>query len=294
MSKKRATRLKEISRDSAFRHAIKRTSVIHLFRDFRSTAALLDNFYTILIAHLPNLQNLNLHLRVEFSHGFYRQVARTQSLDQLSLKLFTVLEKCSVFSIGADHLSGPFTCPRFVTSLLRIPSLRRFSTDYFIPDKLPPTSITTLDMKRADCRAYIVNPKLSWNFFHDADKLETLMLDVSSLRDFYHTRPTRPMHLVVYESNPRPRCFQLTDEPFLEKLKSLHLHRNIILNAGSGPNNDSYPKHPDSWIKLLRDSVRTLCIFGMEEEFLSPTYIPGTNAATFRTQLSKISGAYSR
>lgn len=271
ISEKRVARLKDLSRDSTFRHAIKRLPVVYLFRNFESIAALLDDFYANL--QLPNLQKVTLRLWFKFDNEFNtlefnNQIARTQSIDQLSPRHLPNLKDLSVFSMGFKTGWGSATCPKVVTSPLRIPYLQAYSTDHLISKYLPLTEITTLDTNQADRGRYLNPLYSSRSFFHGADKVKTLMLDSDFLRYLYQLRPEQVTQLVLYEPEFMDVWYELKAEPFLKQLESLHLHGNIIDNADT-PLTYSHtlngPRHPDSWIKLLGASLRTLCIFDMAD-----------------------------
>ncbi|QDS77822.1 hypothetical protein FKW77_006040 [Venturia effusa] len=292
VSKNRAAKFREISRDSTFRHALKRISVTHLFRDFGTTAALFDDFSAILISSLSHLQNLTLYLRTK--HGdkdgnmIGDQTVRTQSLDQLVSKQLSGLKTLSVFS--TDQCVA---VPKFVSSLLQITGLQLYSTNYVIPEYLPTTNITTLEMRTARLSLNTKHLFSSSAFFRGAAKLQTLIIETYYLDDLYRSRPEQVTKLVVFET-PRMFCEwnELKANPFLDRLESLHLHCNIISNKAR--HLDLLIGHPGSWIKLLGTSLKTLCIFGMENFLLGAGIDPALNSTVFGKELSRIRGAHSR
>lgn len=291
MGKKRSARLNTILRDEGqeLRQAGKRKSIVSLLRDRSSKPALLDDFYALILSHFPNLQTLALHVSVQQDRLVYG--ARSQSMDQLAPALFKTLENLSIFAftpLKHGSYATATKCPKFVTSLLKFESLRKYSTDRVFPDKLPTTNITTFDTGTLELIwPWVARRDRSRYFFDGGAKIDTLIWNSRGIGELCTSFPESVRRLVLCECTNGWWRYEQKYDAFLGGIEDLHLHCKVISHANStnlGPHG-YYARPLDGWLVLLSPTIRTLRIFGLENL---------KNAVVFGSQLFKIRSAYHR
>ncbi|KAE9975246.1 hypothetical protein EG328_003286 [Venturia inaequalis] len=294
MGKRRSMRLKAILRDEGqmLRQAGKRKSVVSLLRDRSSKPALLDDFYALLVSHLSNLQSLTLHIYVQRGRDHFSHTTRIQSLDQLDPSLFKTLEKFSIFTLWQDgvvHYEAAPKCPKFVESLLKVESLRKFSTGHSLPVQLPTTNITTFDKGTVENHwPWISVGGRSRFFFTGGAKIDTVMWNSHCLPALFTVDlPETVRTLILYESKSGNWSYNKNYDVLLGRIETLHLHCNIITytDEPGPPGNWEFVKPAEGWLVLISPTIKTLRVFELEK-FKNPE--------RFRSQLSKVQSGHHR
>lgn len=150
-----------------FHKAAREVSIRSNFRH-HDPAARKDDLWAVLISQLCNLRSLALHIEVEMND--HRFEARTQSMDQLmewavggrKLRHFQHLELMSMFAVVpftalCRPIAAPLRVPKFIgshASFLRIPTMKLYATDFFVPQNMPTSSISCLDMSESYHHTY--------------------------------------------------------------------------------------------------------------------------------------------